>query len=911
MSMVTRVAAAWMVAVWGMAGCGDDAPPNLPPGAGATGGAASGMGATGGTAGAGAAGGGEAGTGVTGGAESGTGGLAGEADAGTTGGRAGASNGGRNSTGAVGGQGGRSGGGGKAGSDMSGSGEAGEGGEATTNGGAGGLGGGSVGGSAGAAGSGGTAGTAGVGPECVPGEMQVCEVIPGNRGGCFESVRLCDGETWGACLPMPGELTPGGEACNGEDEDCDGEIDEGLGEISCGLGACRNTVAACTKGVLGTCTPLEPQIFPDVCNGVDDDCDGALDEDCPDCVHVAPDGNDAAALASDGATPFLNVQPAIDFAAESLAPRVCVAAGATCGGSATFPGPVASALTMRDGVSLLAGYESTSWTHCDDSTTTLAPATGRGVYFPASIVSPTTLDGFTITSATATTTAAVTVEGGRSITLSNLSLQSFSPATNSYGVNITNGADVTIVRSRIEVGTGTAESIGVRAAGSRVQLEDNCTATDPTGRCGGECTIRAASQAIDVVGVALDDAPGSHVERSHVCAETVYNGTFEAPPTSARAVRIQGDGSGIVLRRNAIRAFPSVSYASAVKLTECGDAAPWLVDNTIRVLPLRGEGVQMAQGVSASGACHPAIDFNTITVGFYTGVGDFSEYSGGIHCGSAAGTGSRCVIAGNDIAGVGGGTLLPNEWHIAGIDCTGGACAKISRNVVVGRKHENDPWLTCQMSCNAEAVALNIRSAGPFVDRNRFSLGCMSTGVTVSMNDSWSRFQNNIATGKEGCPVGVYTRFHNERLLDVVAPRQELDIHSNSFWGGRAATCPVLTQSGVTWRGSTKAGIFRNNWGGLGRCSGVSFAEIDAASDPAVLENNALTGGMLYLDEGVTVMRWIADVNAMTDITSSGNIVSDEDAPAQWDRGTTSGAPLWDYYGIPRDETPSIGATER
>src|SRR6478735_7877106 len=30
--------------------------------------------------------------------------------------------------------------------------------------------------------------------------------------------------------------------------------------------------------------------------------------------HVAPDGNDAAAVASDGATPFQNVQPALDFA---------------------------------------------------------------------------------------------------------------------------------------------------------------------------------------------------------------------------------------------------------------------------------------------------------------------------------------------------------------------------------------------------------------------------------------------------------------------------------------------------------------------------------------------------------------------------------------------------------------------
>jgi hypothetical protein len=157
-------------------------------------------------------------------------------------------------------------------------------------------------------------------------------------------------------------------------------------------------------------------------------------------------------------------------------------------------------------------------------------------------------------------------------------------------------------------------------------------------------------------------------------------------------------------------------------------------------------------------------------------------------------------------------------------------------------------------------------------------------------------------------------RNNDERLLDVRAPQAELDIHSNSFVGGYYPRC-AFTRSGVTWTGSTKAGTFRNNYVTFQGCTDtVYFAEANAASDPAVLQNNALNASFaraLYVNEGVTSITRIADVNAMSDIVSSGNIIGDSDASAQWDLGTPTGAPLWDFYGNPRDDTPSIGATER
>jgi hypothetical protein len=75
------------------------------------------------------------------------------------------------------------------------------------------------------------------------------------------------------------------ERCNGLDDDCDGAIDEGApaGGAACHveglLGPCGEGVTSCAGG------PMEcVQTFfasAETCNGVDDDCDGAIDEGNP------------------------------------------------------------------------------------------------------------------------------------------------------------------------------------------------------------------------------------------------------------------------------------------------------------------------------------------------------------------------------------------------------------------------------------------------------------------------------------------------------------------------------------------------------------------------------------------------------------------------------------------------------
>jgi len=75
-------------------------------------------------------------------------------------------------------------------------------------------------------------------------------------------------------VPTTGGGSP--EVCDGIDNDLDGQIDEDLGTLSCGVGACARIINACVNGVTQTCTPGTPAA--EVCDGIDNSCDGQVDE---------------------------------------------------------------------------------------------------------------------------------------------------------------------------------------------------------------------------------------------------------------------------------------------------------------------------------------------------------------------------------------------------------------------------------------------------------------------------------------------------------------------------------------------------------------------------------------------------------------------------------------------------------
>ncbi|HLC84924.1 MAG TPA: MopE-related protein, partial [Candidatus Nanoarchaeia archaeon] len=95
-------------------------------------------------------------------------------------------------------------------------------------------------------------------------------------GTCSLGYRLCDNGALGRCI---GEVVPDVETCNGLDDDCDGEVDESIAR-SCGTdeGSCVSGTETCSNGIWGQCdgTVIGPRV--ETCNGVDDNCDGLIDD---------------------------------------------------------------------------------------------------------------------------------------------------------------------------------------------------------------------------------------------------------------------------------------------------------------------------------------------------------------------------------------------------------------------------------------------------------------------------------------------------------------------------------------------------------------------------------------------------------------------------------------------------------
>jgi hypothetical protein len=88
-----------------------------------------------------------------------------------------------------------------------------------------------------------------------------------------------------ACKPGA-PLGASDATCNGVDDDCDGMVDEdfAMRSSSCGQGACARTGAVrCVAGKLvDSCVAgAAPASDDDSCDGIDDNCDGEVDEDYP------------------------------------------------------------------------------------------------------------------------------------------------------------------------------------------------------------------------------------------------------------------------------------------------------------------------------------------------------------------------------------------------------------------------------------------------------------------------------------------------------------------------------------------------------------------------------------------------------------------------------------------------------
>ncbi|MCP4604797.1 MAG: SUMF1/EgtB/PvdO family nonheme iron enzyme [Proteobacteria bacterium] len=134
------------------------------------------------------------------------------------------------------------------------------------------------------------------------GLQQSCHTgVYNEEGICHYGTQNCNAiegsgdESWGGCV---GETQPRAEECNLLDDDCDGDTDEDTdghpmpSGTSCGT--CDDGELYCINGARQCCAGLDVSdncIDPDsanneVCNGLDDNCDGQTDENIQQSCHT-------------------------------------------------------------------------------------------------------------------------------------------------------------------------------------------------------------------------------------------------------------------------------------------------------------------------------------------------------------------------------------------------------------------------------------------------------------------------------------------------------------------------------------------------------------------------------------------------------------------------------------------------
>lgn len=751
------------------------------------------------------------------------------------------------------GQGGQAGAGGDAGgtggaAGGTGGGQAGAGG-AGAGGGVGGVGGGIAGAGGGIAGAGGAGGAGGGAGDCLDGQTQSCysgALGTENVGVCKSGSRTCIGGVWSTCV---GEITPVAEVCDNIDNDCNGLVDDGspVGNMPCAAGQI-------------------PCGLPSVCGNGADVCLGTF---------VAPLGVGAPGNPGTSAQPLSTIAEA-QARAKMVGGNVCICATSNAG-----PTTYQENVTMVEGVSVVGGYHCADWSR---DSNTYVTAIGGTVQFSDGITQKTALDGLNVAP------PQVISQSGEITQSSAISIVNSSPML----LNVKAGGGAAHYSTGLSISTnngGTASPIvigGVYSAQSNGFGAFSGQTAISISKAGGSFT-----NVITTVSGMADEATGFDCTD---CNAKITGGTISGGKSQryVRGLRARGNVNGLSLTNTTILGgygFSMFGSAYGVVFDAC-IGAPTLYGVTIDGGSSPGSTVGLW---SAGVSCSPTITNSKISGGTTV------NGAAGLTCADK----SACVVKNSSIdAGSGG-------FSSSALGCIDGGCSTISGNTIRAVSYQ---------SSTPNVLALGVASSSPTFENNDVigpecpnPIGGMTSLRVASFTNSSAILNNNVFRDRL-CMGRV-------DVVRLVAGGPIL--HNNTIQFTTCAGCGP--KYGLFMDGTTSSAVLRNNIlfnaGAADFANGFAVAENTNMADPTIFEHNALwapNGGTLYWDEGASALLLPA-INNLAG--STGNISADplldaamhllSGSPCR-NAGTAMGAPAvdFDYHPRPQEGAYDIGADE-
>lgn len=599
------------------------------------------------------------------------------------------------------------------------------------------------------------------------------------------------------------------------------------------------------------------------------------------CVKVALAGDDAAALASNGMTPFATLTAAVDFAAShpDVAARVCVAEG-----------EYAQPFVITPGVSIYGGYDAGTWQRNGTATTfdIVAAATVTSTSTQA-----TTIDGLTLDAGG--DTGAFSISGAKGIVLSNLVVSGSGQQDVQGVIDVVDGADVTIAGLELTATLSSAsfdeaqasDHAAIRVRNARATIERSTL--DVTGLTANSLPGTTAA----FHAVFFEDAPGSLLKDSDVSmhsAQTMSGGVD--------ALRALGDLTSIVVSGSTLRATHSNDGTStgassgllaAVNLDGCAAGAPLIANNaeisatTSVTTPLvafyaTGECFEHST-CPTTPECAPSLQNNGLIAA--RGPGAFGSVA------VACQAGAQCSLVGNAAVQ----TTASGEMAGTAVECTW--CGEIAQNVITG----------CSEGC-ASGVGIDLMAGPASVIRdNRVSGGCAGSTWGLVVRAGAPRVENNVIRGYGGDFCGYLENIDGTAwAVDTIGT----GTFDSNFLAGGSAISPC---GAVHVQAGAPGGAFRNNIIRSGTCAFPNPISIDSPgpSPPLRLEYNDLVAApSLTIAGAVSVHDFSADPRFVDD-PSDLRLASDSPCI---DTGTSFDAPAQDLAGNPRDARPDVGPYE-